>query len=94
MTTPEDKRGIVTIQRAGPIAPPEPSSEDRARLQKMSRPMPVIESITVETPPPGAFWNALTRAWFVEVDGETIRLDPQPPAPGVGGIVPSPRIDL
>lgn len=43
---------------------------------------------------PNAFWNGIARAWFVEVDGEVVRLDPQPPAPGVGGVPVSPRIDL
>jgi hypothetical protein len=95
MTTPEDNRGVSTIYIADPPGPPEPFSEDKARLQKMmGRPMPVIESITVETPPDGAFWNGIARAWFVDVDGEAIRIDPQPPAPGVHGVVPSPRIDL
>lgn len=44
--------------------------------------------------PPHAFWNGIARAWFVEVDGEAVRLDPQPPAPGVQGVPVSPRIDL
>lgn len=30
---------------------------------------------------PGAWWNNIARAWFVERDGEVVRLHPQPPAP-------------
>jgi hypothetical protein len=47
-------------------------------------------------PRTGAFWNAIARAWFVDVDGEVVRLDPQPPAPRthVHGLVPNPRIDV
>jgi hypothetical protein len=53
-------------------------------------------AVHVDSAPVGAFWNAIARAWFVTVDGETVRLNPQPPAPvsHVHGLVPSPRIDL
>jgi hypothetical protein len=62
-------------------------------------------AIHVDSAPPGAYWNAIARAWFVDVDGEVVRLDPQPPEPKRLGlrpgvtvrgypVPPNPRIDL
>lgn len=52
-------------------------------------PDPVQPPARIE-PPPGAWWNAIARAWFVRgASGEPERLDPQPSAPlRTGRVIP------
>lgn len=70
------------LARAAPNAMREPVEIAPPTLRRTDKPATPID----------AFWNGIARAWFVDVDGRTVRLDPQPPAPG--GVPVSPRIDL
>lgn len=42
---------------------------------------PAPHALPPAAPPPGAWWNNIARAWFVERDGEAVCLAPQPPPP-------------
>ena len=71
-----------------------PSPDELRQVNRMIEQQRHDEPSMSREPPECAFWNGIARAWFVEVNGEAVRLDPQPPAPTVRGIPVSPRIDL
>lgn len=76
---------------------PEAPQQSERNPETDARLAPPTQRRTDKPAPPvpaSAFWNGIARAWFVEVNGEAVRLDPQPLAPGVGGVPVSPRIDL
>ncbi len=68
--------------------PPLPSEVETVRALATKPASPCV--------PADAVWNAISRAWFVTVDGEAVRLDPQPAPPGVTvrGFPVSPRVDV